>query len=39
MGNRMGSVYRILVGKRAGNNCLEDICIDGRIILKQILMK
>jgi len=37
MGNRMGGVYRFLVGKRGGNSHLEDICIDWRIILKQIL--
>jgi len=39
MGNSMGRVYRFLVGKCGGNNHLEDIHIDGRMILKQILMK
>jgi hypothetical protein len=36
MENRLGRVYRFLMGKRAGSSHLEDIRTDGRIILKQI---
>jgi len=35
MGDRKGS-YRVLVGKPEGKNHLEDLGIDGRIILKSI---
>jgi hypothetical protein len=33
------NVYRILVGKLKGRNCLEDLGVDGRIILKWIIRK
>jgi hypothetical protein len=33
MGERRGS-YRVLVGKREGKSLLEDLSLDGRIILK-----
>jgi len=38
MGER-SSVYRVLVGKPEGKSNLEDIDIDGRIILKVIFKK
>jgi len=33
----MRNVYAVLVGKPAGGDHLEDLCIDERIILKWIL--
>jgi hypothetical protein len=36
---REKNVYRVLVGKHEGQNELEDVGSDGRIILKWILQK
>ena len=33
------NVYRVLVGKSEGKNHLEDVGVDGRVILKWILTK
>jgi len=38
MGERRGA-YRVLVGKPVGKNHLEDLGIDGRIILKLFFRK
>jgi len=38
MGERRG-VYRVLVGKPEGKNRLEDLGVDGMIVLKWIFMK
>jgi len=38
MGERRG-VYRVLVGKPAGKNYLEDPGVDGRIILRRMFRK
>ena len=38
MGKRTG-VYRVLVGKPEGKNHLEDLVVDGRIILRWIFRK
>jgi len=38
MGDRSG-VYRILFGKYERRNYLEDLCVNGRIILKFIFKK
>jgi hypothetical protein len=33
------NVYKVLVGKSEGKNHLEDLNVDGRVILKLILTK
>jgi hypothetical protein len=38
MGDRRG-VYRVLIGRADGKNHLEDLGVDGRIILKHIFKK
>jgi len=38
MGEKRG-VYRVLVGKPKENNHLEDLSVDGRIILRWIFRK
>jgi hypothetical protein len=38
MGERRGA-YRVLVGRHEGRNHLEDLGVDGMIILKRIFKK
>jgi hypothetical protein len=38
-GMHVRDAYKVLMGTLKELDCLEDLCIDGRIILKSILIK